>query len=173
MALTRARPVFGSDDGRAALQHILDAALLMPRDPARVVADAVRMRADMARHKPANGPFDIKLGDGGLVDLEFAVHTLQLRYGVALHPQLGRAVDALIAEDLVPPEIADAHRLLTRMLVTLRLVSPTSAEPPPSSRPLVARACGTDDWESLLAAHDEARHRIFELWRDVAAHHGA
>jgi glutamate-ammonia-ligase adenylyltransferase len=58
------------------------------------------------------------------------------------------------------------------MLVTMRLVSPTSSEPPPASRPLVARACGLPDWESLLAAHDEARQRVLELWRDVAAHHG-
>ena len=78
----------------------------------------------------------------------------------------------LVGETLIPPDIVPAHRLLTRMLVTLRLVSPTSAEPPAPSRPLVARACGMEDWDSLLAAHDAARHRIFELWRDVAAHHG-
>jgi glutamate-ammonia-ligase adenylyltransferase len=172
MALTRARPVFGSEEGRTSLQRVLDGALLMPRDPAKLIADAARMRADMAAHKPANGPFDIKLGDGGLVDLEFAVHTLQLRYRVGLVPQLGRALDLLIAEGLLPASIADAHRLLTRMLVTLRLVSPTSAEPPPASRPLVARACGVADWDSLLAAHDAARHRVFQTWRDVAAHHG-
>jgi glutamate-ammonia-ligase adenylyltransferase len=172
MALTRARPVFGSEEGRASLSRIVETTLLMPREPAKLVADAVKMRSDMAAHKPAKGPFDIKLGDGGLVDLEFAIHTLQLRHHVGLHPQLERAIEALVTEDLVPREIADAHRLLTRMLVTLRLVSPSSAEPPPASRPLVAKACGMGDWNSLLAAHDAARHRILELWRDVAAHLG-
>jgi glutamate-ammonia-ligase adenylyltransferase len=172
MALTRARPVFGSEVGRASLSRIVEATLLTPRDPARLIADAAKMRSDMAAHKPAKGPFDIKLGDGGLVDLEFAIHTLQLRHRVALHPQLELAIDALVKEDLVPEKIADAHRLLTRMLVTLRLVSPSSAEPPPASRPLVAKACGMEDWNSLLAAHDAARHRILALWRDVAAHHG-
>ena len=78
----------------------------------------------------------------------------------------------LIDEALVPGDLLEAYRLLGRMLVTLRLVSPTSAEPPPPSRPLVARACGMEDWESLLAAHDSARQRILETWRDVAAHHG-
>jgi hypothetical protein len=29
-----------------------------------------------------------------------------------------------------------------------------------------------ESWNSLLAAHDAARQRIFEVWRDVAAHHG-
>ena len=40
-----------------------------------------------------------------------------------------------------------------------RLVSPSSAEPPDATRPLVARACGLPDWDALLAAHDEARQR--------------
>jgi glutamate-ammonia-ligase adenylyltransferase len=172
MALTRARPVFGSAAAREALCAIVEATLLMPRDPAKLVGDAAAMRTDMAAHKPAKGPFDIKLGDGGLVDLEFAVHTLQLRHHVGLHPQLERAIAELVEHELVPPEIIAAHRLLTRMLVTLRLVSPLSAEPAPASHALVARACGHGDWDSLLAAHDAARHRIFELWRDVAAFHG-
>jgi glutamate-ammonia-ligase adenylyltransferase len=172
MALTRARPVYGSAEARGSLRRIVEATLLMPRDPARLVADAVKMRRDIALHKPPSGPFDIKLGDGGLVDLEFAVHTLQLRHGVALHPQLDLAVAALVAEGLVPDEVIEAHRLLTRMLVTMRLVSPTSSEPPAASRALVARTCGLESWESLLAAHDSARQSVFELWRDVAAHHG-
>jgi glutamate-ammonia-ligase adenylyltransferase len=172
MALTRARPVFGSAEARTSLQRIVEATLLMPREPARLIRDATKMRYDMARHKPPKGPFDIKLGNGGLVDLEFAVHTLQLRHGTALHPQLDRAVSNLVDEGLVPVDVIEAHRLLTRMLVTLRLVSPTSSEPPPASRLMVAKACGMTDWESLLAAHDDARQRVLELWREVAADHG-
>ena len=172
MALTRARPIFGSVEARASLQRIVEGTLLTPRDPKKLITDASRMRSDMAMHKPASGPFDIKLGDGGLVDLEFAVHTLQLRHRTALHPQLLVAVRELVREGLVPAEIEEAHSLLTRMLVTLRLVSPRSDQPPAASRELVARACRMDGWNSLLAAHDAARHRVFELWRDVAAHHG-
>ena len=63
-------------------------------------------------------------------------------------------------------------RLLTRMLVMFRLVSPSSAEPPPATRPLVAAACGLDDWDELLAAHAEARQSISLLWRSVVARAG-
>ena len=56
MALTRARPVFGSAEGRAELQAVIDATLGRPRDPARLIADAVAMRAEMASHKAAEGP---------------------------------------------------------------------------------------------------------------------
>ena len=168
MALTRARPVYGSAEGRAALADVVRDALAIPRDPGKVTADALAMRRDMARHKPPGGPFDIKLGEGGLVDLEFAVHTLQLRHGVGLHPQLERALANLVAAGLATPDIDPALRLLTRMLVTLRLVSPRSAEPPAASRPLVARACGLPDWDALLAAHGAARQRVADFWREVA-----
>ena len=115
------------------------------------------------------GRFDIKLGPGGLVDLEFAVHTLQLRHGIGLHPHLEDALEELVAAGLVSAEIDPALRLLTRMLVMFRLVSPESAEPPDETKPLVAAACGLPDWNALLAAHDAARQRVAELWRRVAS----
>jgi glutamate-ammonia-ligase adenylyltransferase len=169
MALTRARTVYGSPAGRAALRAVTDEVLRIERDPVKVTVDAVRMRADIARHKPSGGPFDIKLGEGGLVDLEFAVHTLQLRTRVGLHPRLEHALADLAAARLVPEEIDPALRLLSRMLVTFRLVSPNSAEPPAASRDLVAHACGMPNWQALLAAHDAARQRVRDLWRQVAA----
>src|SRR5947208_2301754 len=77
MALCRARPLFGSDQGKARAAVVIEGVLRMPRDPAKVVADAARMRADIARHKPPHSALDVKLGPGGLVDLEFATHVLQ------------------------------------------------------------------------------------------------
>ncbi|MDB5669685.1 MAG: glnE, partial [Alphaproteobacteria bacterium] len=112
---------------------------------------------------------DIKLGPGGLVDLEFAVHVLQLRHGIGLDPHLERAVAALADAGLVGADIEPALCLLTRMLVMFRLVAPGSETPAEATRPLVATACGLPDWPALLAAHDDARHRIGALWRRVSA----
>ncbi|MEA3011937.1 MAG: [glutamine synthetase] adenylyltransferase / [glutamine synthetase]-adenylyl-L-tyrosine [Sphingomonadales bacterium] len=170
MALARARSIYGSDADKVALGSIIDDVLRMERDPAVVAADAAKMRLEIARHKKPRGPFDIKLAPGGLVDLEFAIHTLQLSHRTAFAPRLGTAVAALIEQGLVPPGIAAAHRLLVRMLVTLRLVAPDSTEPAPASRALVARACRTDGWEELLAAHEAARAAILKLW--VSVSHG-
>ena len=167
MALTRARPVYGSAAGRAELARIIADVLGRPRDPVKLAADALAMRREMEAHKPAGGPFDIKLGKGGLVDLEFAVHVLQLRHRIGLHPHLEVALAALHDAGLVPAEVDPALRLLTRILVIFRLVSPSSALPPEASRALVARACGLESWEALLAAHDAARATVLSLWRDV------
>jgi glutamate-ammonia-ligase adenylyltransferase len=169
MALLRARPVFGPPEARSRLQKIIDGTLRQPRDARKVTADVARMRAEIAAHKPGRGLFDIKHGEGGLIDLEFAVQTLQLRHGVGLHPRLETALAELQAAGLVPPGIDPALRLLTRMLVMFRLVSPSSAEPPLATRPIVAAACGLEGWEELLAAHGRARQDISALWRNVSA----
>jgi glutamate-ammonia-ligase adenylyltransferase len=168
MALLRARPVYGSPDGRAALRAAVEEVLRRPRDGAALTADAARMRREIALHKPPAGPLDVKRGPGGLIDLEFAVHTLQLRHGIGLDPHLEVALAELGAAGLAPPELDPALRLLTGMLVMFRLVAPGSAEPAEATRPLVARACGCEDWNALLAAHDEARQRVLEFWRSVA-----
>jgi glutamate-ammonia-ligase adenylyltransferase len=172
MALCRARPVYGTDADRAALQAIVDEVLRLPRDPARVAEDAQRMRLEIARHKKPKGDFDIKLAPGGLVDLEFAVHTLQLTHRVALVPRLVDAVAGLIEAGLAPPDLARHHALLARMLVVLRLVAPDGEAPAPASRGLVARAGGTGGWEELLAAHEAARQSIKSLWQEVAESRG-
>ena len=48
--------------------QVIAAILGQPRDHARVTADVVKMRAEIAVHKPPSGPFDIKHGPGGLID---------------------------------------------------------------------------------------------------------
>jgi glutamate-ammonia-ligase adenylyltransferase len=164
MALCRARAVHGSARDRAALAAIIDKVLKTPRDPVVLRADVLKMRADMARHKPPRGPMDVKLARGGLVDAEFIVHYLQLRECTAFDPDLGVAISALAAADLLPHGMRHSHDLLTRLLVVVRLVAPDGAFPPEASRAIVAQACGVADWDSLIAALATARHTIAAAW---------
>ena len=167
MALCRARPIYGSEENRARLREGICEILRLKRDAAKTKADAAKMRDEMARHKKVAGPLDIKLGPGGLVDLEFAVHTLQLTSGKGLDPRLEYAIAELAEAGLIDAGFDADLRLLSRMLVVMRLLAPDSAEPPERSRALVASLCGHDSWESLLAAHDAARQRIADLWTQV------
>jgi glutamate-ammonia-ligase adenylyltransferase len=139
------------------------------RDP---VVDAVAMRAEMAQHKPAAGPFDVKLLPGGLVDLEFAVHARQLARRTGFDPDLRRAIDVLAAEGLVPAALREAHDLLTRLLVTLRLVAPDGQEPGEATRSLVARALGLGDWPAVVAAFGRTRQEVGRLWREIGDERG-
>jgi glutamate-ammonia-ligase adenylyltransferase len=164
MALCRARPVFGSPEARSRVEAAIDAILRMPRDPQKVVADALKMRSDIERHKPAQSPLDVKLGPGGLVDLEFAVHVLQLTRHLALDPRLEAALKSLEAESLVLTNVLQTQRLLTRMLVMMRLVAPGDVKPTGDTWQLVAEACGAASWDELLAEHDAARQSVSDLW---------
>jgi [glutamine synthetase] adenylyltransferase / [glutamine synthetase]-adenylyl-L-tyrosine phosphorylase len=169
MALTRARPVFGSPEARASVQAIVDGVLRLPRDPQALLRDVVGMRGDMAKHKSPAGPLDAKLIDGGLVDLEFCVHALQLEHHVGLHPILPAAIDELTSAGLLPLSFSAAHDVLTRLLVTLRLVAPDVQEPPPATQALVAKACGFADWPALLEAYAQARQSVREVWARIVA----
>ncbi|HEU4810081.1 MAG TPA: glutamine-synthetase adenylyltransferase, partial [Sphingomicrobium sp.] len=141
--------------------------LQRPYDPAELVAAAVKMRDEIARHKPPSGPLDVKLGEGGLVDLEFSVHVLQLARKSGLEPRLEQAVEQLASDGFIDASIVSTQHLLTQMLVTIRLVAPETTSPSEESCELMARACGSGSWNELLARHDEARHSVSKLWNRV------
>ncbi|KEY98279.1 hypothetical protein AI27_13020, partial [Sphingomonas sp. BHC-A] len=169
LALTRARPVFGSDAARAALGAILTETLERPRDFDELARHAVKMRGDIARHKPPASDLDVKLVPGGLVDLEFLIHVTQFRHNMAFDPDLRAALEQLAAAGHLPGELIPAHDLITRFLVVSRLVSPKSTEPPHATRPLVARACGVESWDALLESYGEARQTVGDAWAALAA----
>lgn len=171
MALTRARPIFGSDAVRAAIAALIGEVLARPR--AGVAAAAREMRTEITRHKPPAGPLDVKLLPGGLIDLEFIVHVAQLTHRTGFHPDLRRAIVDLVAIGALPPGLAEAHDLMTRLLVTMRLVAPDGQPPPEATRALVARACRMADWGGLLARLDETRQAVEQSWQAMEADDGA
>ena len=167
MALCRARPVFGSTGARTRARKVIDTIVRQPRDAVRTAQEATRMRAEMEQHKPPQSPLDVKLGPGGLIDLEFAVHVLQLTRHLGLDPRLTPALEQLAAENLITTKIIEAQKLLTRMLIMMRLVAPGEVKPTPETWQLVAEACGASSWDELLAEHDAARQSIRELWNGI------
>ncbi len=167
MALCRARPVFGPPEARERVETIVRDVLAMPRDPDKLRADVLAMRAEMATHKPAAGRLDAKLLRGGLVDCEFVVHFLQLRHRTAFHPALNEAIEALVAEGLLPASFADRQALLGRLLVAARLLAPDLDDPPDAAQAALARACGQSGYAALLQALSEARHGVAATWADL------
>lgn len=168
MALTRARVVYGSHSARAELDAIVSEALNQKRDKAKLRADASKMRADMRTHKPPKSPLDVKLADGGLVDLEFAVHVKQLSLNSGFAPQLGVAIDQLIALRELAPSIKDAYQLMTRLLVALRLFAPDLVEPDRETCALIARSCGLANWPTLLEQLAHVRQEVSGVWAATA-----
>ena len=78
MALTRARVVAGPPTLRAGIEATVAAALAASGAPDRIRADAAAMRSRMLRDLPPDGPWEVKLRAGGLVEVEFIAQVLQL-----------------------------------------------------------------------------------------------
>ena len=165
MALTRARVVYGTADDRAGIETIIAEVLSGGRDPAKLKQDVVEMRADMERHKPGGGLWDVKLGSGGLVDLEFIVHYLQLRDQTAFSPDLRVACMALA--EAGPTDLVDAHDLLTRLLVMLRLVGGADGKRPEQVEALLAASLGQLDFPSTETALKSAKAKVRIAWVDA------
>jgi glutamate-ammonia-ligase adenylyltransferase len=172
MALTRARVVYGSIAARAALSRIIDGILHAPRDRRTLVADAVEMRAKMMLHKPPTGPLDVKAAPGGLVDLEFAIHVVQLGRQTGFAPALDEALALLAGAGFADAALIADEALLTRLLVALRLIAPDGDPQSAGKCALIAAACGVADWEELRAAQAAAQRRIGAWWEQLSRHEG-
>jgi len=178
MALTRARVVAGDENLAAEINEIVRETLARPRDPARLKRDIAAMRSLIAREKGEGGPFDLKLAQGGLLDVEFAA-----QYLILAHPEpallttetrvaLVAAMRAgyLSAED--GERLAEAHRLLTAVTQTLRLTLPDGADPREAAagvRRRIAQAAGSPDFAHLSAALGEARANARAIFRRLLA----
>ncbi|MDH5834322.1 bifunctional [glutamate--ammonia ligase]-adenylyl-L-tyrosine phosphorylase/[glutamate--ammonia-ligase] adenylyltransferase [Luteimonas kalidii] len=116
-ALVRARFIAGGEALAEAFERIRGDTLARERDPARLRGDVASMRLRMRGEldRSTDTLFDLKQGDGGLVDLEFLLQYLVLREA-ATHPALlvPRAtrplLDALATARVLPEAAVDALR---------------------------------------------------------------
>ncbi len=135
-AITRARFAAGNRALGAAFEKIRDDIIALPRDWRQLRGDILEMRERIAREHPNRERgelFDLKHDRGGLVDMEFAVQALVLRYG-ASHPTMrldhGNIALAKRAGELgligsdgdrIATAAADAYRELRKMQHAIRL----------------------------------------------------
>ncbi len=157
MALTRARVVWADDEAFGArVSATLDAILRRPRPDISFAADARRMRDRMARQRPPQGHWDVKLAPGGQVDAEFVAQVRQLRQARAGEPLTVSTLEAL-SDD---PQLADAWRLqqaLSQILGAAFDDRPDPDQEPEGFRERLAKAAGFPDYDALTAGLGEAR----------------
>lgn len=110
-ALVRVRGIAGDPDLLAAADSARAEVLSRTRDTTQLIEDVSSMRRKMRAELDRSDAtiFDLKQGEGGLVDLEFLLQFLVLRGG-ASHPVLleSRATPALLDAALAAGSILDA-----------------------------------------------------------------
>ena len=167
MALTRARVVWSDDPAFGArTTAALEAILRRPRPGADVAADARRMRDLMARERPGQGAWDLKLAPGGQVDAEFVAQVRQLGAAAAGGPLTVSTSEALAAE----PALAKAWRLqqaLSQILNAAFDDRPDPDQEPEGFRRRLSEAAGVADFEALKTRLAEARAAARAAFEDA------
>ncbi|MGF1457137.1 MAG: bifunctional [glutamine synthetase] adenylyltransferase/[glutamine synthetase]-adenylyl-L-tyrosine phosphorylase [Alphaproteobacteria bacterium] len=175
MALTRARVVAGHAPLRDHVRGSIRRILTTPRDPDRVRADALEMRARMAAQAPDTNPWAVKTVRGGLIDLEFIAQVLQLIHAPdhpgVLHPTtviaFSRLWDAGCLDGADAGALMAAARLQQSLAqaVTLALDTPFDpAQASPSLRLCLERAGGIARFEDLDRALIRTQMTVCEIF---------
>lgn len=149
-AIIRARPVSGDPVLQEQFRTIRHHVLTLERDPETLRREVREMRERMrdAQELPDDGLFNLKQGRGGIVDIEFLVQFLVLRYSHD-HPALTRWTDnvrlleTLAAEGLLSAgeaaDLKDAYLKLRQRLHRLNLQEKEKTAPLEEFNELIGR----------------------------------
>jgi len=174
MALTRTRAIGGSLAAQTAVYDVVQAQLAAPRVQANLRPAVISMRADIAKAKPSQGSFDVKLGPGGLVDLEFIIHYLQLLTPAALTPDthvaLRKLAQAGAMDEALAETLITAHDLLNSWLVILRLVVAGDKLPEsfsPAVEAVLVRGVGAASFADAAETLRLAKAQVRLAWKQI------
>lgn len=177
MALTRARVLSRDKAFREEIEATIHACISAKQDPNRLLKQVAEMRERLERDKPAQGPWDLKMRSGGLLDCEFLAQYWQLAHGHS-HPEilLGSTEEVFKAIDraeILPEEdveeLAGAVRFLRRLQGYLRLTLGETpgdidvAAAPEAIRDGITKACNALDFGWLQDTLEEVASVVSEM----------
>jgi glutamate-ammonia-ligase adenylyltransferase len=179
LALTRARIPLTDPGFGQVIEAGIDEVLEDPREPGKVIGDALDMRARLARDRPPRHPFDLKLVPGGLMDLEFVAQSGQLlaRRRIAAPQAPTAGVLACMGKAGLLPEaerLVSIHELYSTVLqvMSAALANPFKEEGWTASfRVLLARLTNYPSFERLrddIAAMQEEVQAAARGWYERA-----
>jgi glutamate-ammonia-ligase adenylyltransferase len=157
-ALTRARPVAGSAAIAARLDALRRDVLCQPRDAEKLRADIHDMRAKMRAklERREAGCWDVKQGEGGLIDIEFITQYLLLREAPRVpalveYSDNWRQLEALTVAGVIAADDRDALIQVYRQLRAWSHARGLQQQP----------VMSTDD------AFRSERERVKQIWASV------
>ncbi len=180
--LTRTRLVLGDRAlgrrVRAMLRHHIYGAPLARQSIKEIHEVRTRMEVELGKETP--GRWHVKLGRGGLVDVEFLAQALQLVHGHE-HPNVRRpstmaALSGLGRVGALAPDTAailiDHYRFLRRVSAALRLLSARPADMLELAGPMPARvasALGYPSRDAFLAEYRARTTAVRATYSEVMA----
>jgi len=135
-----------------------------------------RMEKELGQEQPDR--FNVKLGLGGLADVEFITQALQLRHG-AQHkairrPNTASALDAIGRAGLLPrhqvAQLRNSYQWLRRLVTLLRLFGVRPKDSLPTKGPLpgrLARSLGYSTGGEFLTDYRRITGQVRQIYREV------
>lgn len=167
-AFMKARPVAGDLAFGWSLARQIDPMIYQGKIDVAGIESIREMKARIEREH-ANAEQDVKLGAGGIRDVEFVAQALQLLHGARAPQVRGRsapgALIALAEARLIPPEMRDellaAYRFLRRVENRLQMEDERQTHALPSGGPARERLARTlFSGEGALARFDARLERV-------------
>ena len=179
-SLTRARVVAGDARLARRVRRILRRLVYgapLPEGALKAIRD-VRRRMELELGKETRGRWHVKLGRGGLVDVEFLAQGLQLVHGAA-HPEARHAgttaaLRGLARAGVLAPDtaraLADHYRFLRRVSAALRLLGARPTDTLELAGPMPTRvgtALGLPSRDALLTAYKENTNAVRRTYDEL------
>ncbi len=180
LAMTRARVVWSTSDAFTEdATAAIDEALRRPRSLTETAKDVAEMRELIGRERPASGVWDMKLSEGGLVDIEFCTQFLQLRSAAEGGPLRQNTAEALKALAGAEParagdigQLQESWRLQQAATQLLKIALDEGADPaaePAAFRALLAKVAGRPTFASLVKDLARVRAETREVYSRLLA----
>ncbi|GAB4360917.1 MAG: bifunctional [glutamine synthetase] adenylyltransferase/[glutamine synthetase]-adenylyl-L-tyrosine phosphorylase [Oricola sp.] len=175
-ALCRARTVAGDPGLRKKTEAELLEILKLPRDAGKLKEDIVSMRRRLLKEKPAAGPWDLKLVQGGLMDIDFIAQFLVLS-GLPNGNLNGRDAGHILTSsgsgrlgESETEALVSAFSEYSAIMQMVRLCTEKGFDPDTAPKGLIDRLCavgGFPDLETMQAHLVETEARVAEIFRAV------
>jgi glutamate-ammonia-ligase adenylyltransferase len=143
----------------------------------------IRMERESSLERHQAGRYDLKLGRGGLTDIEFAVQLLQMKHGRdprVRTTETALGIDALAASGYLAPDDAgtlrDGYAFLRKLEQRIRIVHATPGqllgERAPGLLPLARRMGirdrpGAEATAELMARYRDVTERVREAYERI------
>ena len=179
-AMLKARPVAGSIElGNRLLQRLEPFIYRRHLDYAMIEdIKVMKQKIDRSLTREREGERNLKLGKGGIREIEFFIQALQLIYA-GKNPRLRernslKALDLLCGEGLIKPaerdQLAAAYRFLRTVEHRIQVVQERQTHNLPASGEelhSLARRCGFAETTAFQDALHEHRQRVTATFRDL------
>lgn len=168
LALVRARPAAGDEDVLESFTNITEPVLWREQLPDEIAREirSIKARVEAERIPPGeDADFHLKLGPGGLSDIEFLTQLLQLKHGGAMpelrvtgtFPALHRLREAEILSAAAYDSLHDSYLFCTRVRLRLHLQQGSLSNSLPTDPDSTARLAASLGFERTSELREQYR----------------